>query len=185
MKQTRVWLTFVGVAALLAAVNVATAEDKGGKGGLDAKFVKGAASGGMFEVKSSELAGDRATSADVKKFAEHMVRDHGKANKELMDLCSKKGIEAPKEMQPQDKTAIEKLSSLQGAEFDRAFMKAQLAAHKEAVALFEEEAKNGKDQELRSWAEKTLPTLRDHLSMAMKHAGEKPVETKSGKDKDR
>jgi putative membrane protein len=32
-------------------------------------------------------------------------------------------------------------------------------------SLFEREAKSGKDAELKAFAEKTLPTLKDHLSM--------------------
>jgi predicted outer membrane protein len=39
-------------------------------------------------------------------------------------------------------------------------------AHKDAVTLFQNEAKNGKDGEARAWAEKTLPTLQEHLKMA-------------------
>jgi len=38
--------------------------------------------------------------------------------------------------------------------------------HEEAVSLFDEEAKTGKDPELKAFAAKTLPTLKDHLKMA-------------------
>jgi putative membrane protein len=40
--------------------------------------------------------------------------------------------------------------------------------HKDAVALFEAYAKSGDDPELKSWAAKTLPHLKEHLSMAEK-----------------
>jgi putative membrane protein len=39
-------------------------------------------------------------------------------------------------------------------------------AHKQAVSLFQREAKSGKDSDARAWAEKTLPTLQEHLKMA-------------------
>jgi putative membrane protein len=143
-------------------------------GDLDRKFVDAAAAG-MAEVKAGEVAKDRAMSDDVKKFAGHMVTDHTKANKEFTDLLGKKNISAPKEMREQDRAAIDSLSKLKGAAFDREYVKQQLAAHKEAVALFEEESKNGKDADLRAFAEKTLPTLREHLKEVTTLAGgEKP-----------
>jgi putative membrane protein len=42
----------------------------------------------------------------------------------------------------------------------------QLSAHKDAVSLFERYAKGGDDPDLKSWAGKTLPTLKHHLEMA-------------------
>ena len=45
-------------------------------------------------------------------------------------------------------------------------MDGQLKDHKEAVSLFEKESKSGKDEDLKAWAGKTLPHLREHLKMA-------------------
>ena len=44
----------------------------------------------------------------------------------------------------------------------------QLQAHKEAVELFSEYAKDGDNSELKSWAGQTLPHLKEHLAMAEK-----------------
>jgi putative membrane protein len=41
-----------------------------------------------------------------------------------------------------------------------------VSGHKDAVSLFERYGKGGDDPELKDWANKTLPTLRDHLKMA-------------------
>ncbi len=167
---------------LLAALGVglwvggfAFAQERAKEGSLDQKFIDAATSGGMFEVKSSELAQDHATNDAVKKFAKQMVNDHSKANKELTDLLSKKGVSAPK-MREQDQANIDKLSKLKGADFDRQYGTMQLAAHKEAVALFEEEAQHGKDADLKAFADKTLPTLREHLKHATEtFGGDRPA----------
>jgi putative membrane protein len=45
-------------------------------------------------------------------------------------------------------------------------MKQMVADHKKVVKEFEKEAKSGKDPDVKAWAEKTLPSLRDHLSEA-------------------
>jgi len=171
MKRTRVVAALAGVAALLWLAGLTVAQEDANLSQLDQKFVKGAAAGGMFEVKSSELARDRASGDAVKKFAQQMVDDHGKANKEFMALLSKKGLSAPKDMREQDRANVDTLSKLRGADFDREYGKMQVAAHKEAVALFEEEAKNGKDTDLKAFAEKTLPTLREHQKHALQHFG--------------
>jgi putative membrane protein len=156
--------------AALGVVSVAAAENPR-LSDLDQKFVTVAASGGMMEVKAGDLAKERATNDAVKKFAEHMVTDHGKTNKEFTDMLGNKGIRVPRDMRDEDRTAIDNISKLKGAGFEREYLKQQLAAHKEAVALFEEESKNGKDADLRAFAEKTLPTLREHLKEVTSLAG--------------
>ena len=56
--------------------------------------------------------------------------------------------------------------SATGAAFDRGFVEAQVKAHQEAIALFEQEATSGADAELKAFAQKQLPGLRNHLKQA-------------------
>ncbi|MBI3653058.1 MAG: DUF4142 domain-containing protein [Acidobacteria bacterium] len=60
----------------------------------------------------------------------------------------------------------EKLAKLSGADFDREYMKYMVEDHVKDVAMFEKEAKTGKDADIKAFAEKTLPTLKEHLQMA-------------------
>jgi len=53
-----------------------------------------------------------------------------------------------------------------GAALDRAFIDHAVTEHEKTIALFESEAKDGSDAELKAWAGKTLPTLREHLKAA-------------------
>jgi putative membrane protein len=61
---------------------------------------------------------------------------------------------------------MDKMQKLSGAQFDRAYMDDMVADHKQDVAEFKKEASSGKDNEVKSFATKTLPTLEDHLKMA-------------------
>ena len=61
---------------------------------------------------------------------------------------------------------LDKLNSLSGADFTRAYEGMQVSAHKDAVSLFERYAKSGDNADLKAFAAKTLPHLRDHLKMA-------------------
>ena len=68
---------------------------------------------------------------------------------------------------PQDKQQIvNDLADQMGIPFDKSYMDAQVAAHIEAVALFELASEDLEDEELRQFAEDMLPVLRMHLEMA-------------------
>jgi putative membrane protein len=143
-----------------------TGTGTGGAGGVDQDFVTTAASAGMAEVETGKLALERASREDVKRFAQKMVDDHGKANRELLALAKQKNIPVSERMNAEHQAAVDKLSKLKGAEFDKAYIKIQVDEHVKAVELFEGESKNGNDADLKGFASKTLPTLQEHLKMA-------------------
>ena len=143
-------------------------------------FVHEAAIGGMTEVKLGNLAQQQASNAQVKQFGARMVKDHSKANDELKQLASSKGIDVPAELDSKHQKDIDQLQKKQGAEFDRAYMDHMVKDHKKDVSDFKKEANSGKDPDIKAFAAKTLPTLEEHLQMAEStHAAVK----KSGNDK--
>src|SRR4051812_48534754 len=131
----------------------------------DSKFIMEAAQGGMAEVQMGELANKQATSPQVKQFGQHMVDDHSKANDELKQLASGKGITLPADVGRKHQALMTRLSGLKGAQFDRTYMSEMVRDHREDVAAFERESRTGKDPEVKAWAAKTLPTLQEHLRM--------------------
>ncbi len=155
---------------LFAAVctGLALARPDTDKGLSDDQFARKAAAGGLAEVTISNLAVKQASDPAVAKFATQMVKDHTRTNKELVKLANTKRIDVATTMDAKHKKMMDRLGKLTGAEFDRSYMEGQVKDHKETVSLFEKEAKNGKDEDLRAWAKKTLPALREHLKMAQK-----------------
>ena len=79
-------------AAMLVASVAAFGQANDKAHGTDRHFVMEAMVGGMMEVETGRLAAERATSADVKAYGQHMVDDHTKANDELKTLADGKGI---------------------------------------------------------------------------------------------
>jgi putative membrane protein len=137
----------------------------------DKMFVEKAAIGGMFEVKSSQLAQQMGTDTSVKRFAARMITDHTKANQELMVLAQKKGWQVPTALDQKHLEMIDQLrkggtgTGPSSDQFDRTYLAMQLKAHEKAVALFQQASRDSQDADLKAWATKTLPTLKDHLQM--------------------
>lgn len=133
----------------------------------DQKFMMEAAMGGLEEVELGKLAATRASSDAVKQFAQRMVDDHSKANEELMQIASTKGVTLPTALDDKHRADVSKMGQLSGADFDRAYVKeAGVKDHNKAVKLFQSEADKGKDAEVKAFAAKTLPTIQEHQRMA-------------------
>lgn len=175
-----------GMAILLLAGAGALAQDRGGDGKnkgddgktpdfknlTDAQFAKLASAAGLAEVNLSQLAVNNAMRPDVKQFARQMIDDHGKANAQLMKILSAKSTPMAEKMDAKHEALSDTLSRLTGANFDREYLKAMLKDHEEAVALFGAASQNLTDNELKAFASKTLPTIKEHLEKARKLAGE-------------
>jgi putative membrane protein len=131
----------------------------------DHKFAMQAAMGGMMEVELGRLAASKGASDEVRQFGQRMVDDHTKANEELMQLASGKGMTLPAAPDPKHRAEMQKFSALSGEKFDREYVKMMVKDHKKSVGEFQKEAARGTDPDLKSFASRTLPTLQDHLQM--------------------
>jgi len=149
------------------------------KDGTDDLFVFQASAGGLAEVKLGTLAARNASDPGVKRFADRMVTDHSKANTELANLANKAKLKVASRMDDEHEKALNNLLKLSGTAFDREYVAGQVKDHEATVALFEQHVKGGKNQDIKNWADKTLPTLRDHLKMARDLRGK----LKEGKNK--
>jgi putative membrane protein len=130
----------------------------------DQEFVEQASQGGLFEVRSSELATKRSIGGQEQQFALSMIDDHGKANHTLSSLAAKKSIVVSDTPDKKHEELLEKLGATADKDFAKQYVASQLKAHKDAVDLFTSESKDGKDVDLRTFASDTLPTLQDHLA---------------------
>jgi putative membrane protein len=175
-KRTLVVAALLGAAFWLGQARLATAADEKKSGDDNTKvddktFVMKATQAGLAEMSLGMLAARMGMSEEVRRFAQRMVDDHKKANRMLAEVAGKK-FTLPREVTMDDKhrTALTQLAKLKGADFDRTFIQQMVKDHEKAVSLFEAESKNGKDESLRNFASKALPTLRHHLEMARKLA---------------
>ena len=132
----------------------------------DQDFVTKAGQGGLAEVQIGQLAATKGVAGDIKTFGQRMVADHGKANDELKSIATTAGATVPSEPSSDQRDTMAKLDKEAGADFDKAYAKAMVKDHKEDIDLFKKEASSGENADLKAFAQKTLPTLEEHLRMA-------------------
>lgn len=132
----------------------------------DADFAVQAADGGMTEEQLGKIALTKAQDQRVKDFGQKMVTDHGKANKELIALAKEKGIVLPTTISRENSEQMADLNNKNGITFDKDYMDMMVKDHKKTVQLFETASQQGEDADIKAFATKTLPTLRQHLESA-------------------
>ena len=142
-------------------------------------FVTQASQDGMTEVKLAELASQKSQNDAVKQFASHMASDHSSANSELESLAKQENLHVSDKLDAKHEAEVSSLSKKSGAAFDKAYAAAMVKAHKQAVALFKAGSRSS-NQNIASFANKTLPTLQSHERMADDLASQMRVASASG-----
>ncbi len=177
ISSTFVALTFGAAITLAAAAqtgmqsgtasqNDSMGKQSAGTASSDTNFMKKAAAGGLAEVELGQLAVQKASNEQVKQFGQRMIDDHSKANEQLKSVAEQEHVTLPTRPDLKDRQTKDRLEKLSGTEFDQAYMSDMLKDHKKDVAEFERESKMAKNPAVKSFAEQTLPVLREHLSLA-------------------
>jgi putative membrane protein len=168
-------LPLLAAAAVLLA-SPAFAQSLGEKTGVNSAvgispktpdFVTEAATTDMLEIAEAKLAQQQGTDT-VKPFAEKMITDHTETTNALKALISDGKVKAqpPADMTRSQKSQLDKLSKMHGADFNRQYARDAVSVHKTAVSLFQRYAKGGDNPDLKAFAAKYLPVVQMHLKMA-------------------
>jgi putative membrane protein len=138
----------------------------------DLAFAQTAAGNDMYEIEVSRIALTRAANPQVRSYAQMLIDHHTMSGNQLLPILRAKGVPPPAAL-PADKQAkVAQLSRLQGAEFDREYIRvAGVQDHQTAIALFDQASRTLADADLRAFAVKTLPVLRQHHRSAQNIAG--------------
>jgi putative membrane protein len=169
-RTMRKSLMIAAVAICLPAVAIAQAGTTGAaaaSGHLstqDTHFLRTAAAAGLSEVQEGQLAQSKGD-ATVQKIGAQMVADHTRINHQLVVLAQMKGAIIPNSETNAQAAQQAQLKELGTASFDRSYLRDQRRAHEQAIKLFQSEAQNGNDADLKKFAATNLPTLQQHLQM--------------------
>lgn len=101
-----------------------------------------------------------------------MIQQHTQANEKLMRLAIQKGITPPTTIGSKYEAIMTQLMQFSKASFDKIYMNEMgINRHLEAAAVFQRQAALGQDQDLKTFATKTLPTVHRHFEMAVTTMG--------------
>ena len=163
-----------GAAALILLATPALAQDAGP---TDAQIAHIAYTAGQLDVEAAKQALAKSQDADVRAFAESMVRDHEAVNDKALALVKKLGVtpEANPTSQALTEAAAAKhasLGSLSGDAFDTAYVKNEAAYHATVNgALADTLIPSADNAELKALLETGLTLFREHQAHAEQLAG--------------
>ena len=173
------------VAALGAGMLLCTAAPSFADTAADTLFLTNAIRGNMAEIKTADLAEQRAASEDVRDYGKMLSNDHAKALQKHAGVARDKNVPVPTEVTQEQKQQYDALAKLSGAEFDREFMQHMIDEHQKVITMYEAEAASKGDPDVVDLAKDTLPKLRDHLAEAQKIATGGATRTSQRTDHDR
>ena len=126
---------FSAAVAALAVSSFALAVSAHGSKPTDPQIAHIAYTAGQIDIEAAQLALTTSKNADVRAFAESMVKDHTTVNKLALDLVKKLGVtpednDTSKSLAKGATAKRAELAKLTGAAFDKAYMENEVAYHK-------------------------------------------------------
>jgi putative membrane protein len=130
-------------------------------------FAMAAAQSDQYEIQAGRVAVTQSHNPRIRAFAQAMIDEHSRTSAELTKAVAASGLLPPPQAIGSDQAPLlATLQSLRGADFDRTYIKQQVLAHQEALAVEGSFAEAGADPNLKAAARTTVPVIQHHLGMA-------------------
>ena len=158
---------FSGLAAVMFLVACDKEDnDNNEVNATDETFMTQVNIGNRAEIGAGQLAATKGNDAMVKSYGEHMVQEHGLAQSELVSIASSLGRNLPDTLDPEHQALMARLNSLTGYSFDTAYINSQVKDHQKTLAIFQAEIANGRNTNLRDYANRYVHHIQMHLQKA-------------------
>lgn len=137
-------------------------------------YVAHAAQADMYEKQAAQIAIKRTKRADVKAFAQMMVKDHTASSDKIKTAAAADGVTVtpPTELDERLKGMIDNLNAAGDSDFDGAYLHQQLAAHTEALAMHKSYGTIGDKPALKAAANAIVPVVQHHLGEVTRIGGD-------------
>ncbi|MEV4482163.1 DUF4142 domain-containing protein [Micromonospora coxensis] len=149
-------LVLVGIAPAAAAQAAAQPSQQ------DTQYLQAVHQVNLFEIAAGDLAQQKGQNADVKRLGEMFKTDHTQLDQTVQSTAQQLGVTLPSEPTADQQKVADELNNLSGAEFDRAWVTAQLAGHVQAIQATQTEISQGSEQSVIQLAQDALPVLQAH-----------------------
>jgi putative membrane protein len=123
----------------------------------------------LTEIAIAKIAEGKASTDEVRAYADQLVKDHTNAEQMVIETAQKKGARlhgAGRRDGNHEKSAEQKLSSASGAQFDRLFLEQTSAEHKRLISELKQEREDASDDDIEALIDKIMPILQQHQDLA-------------------
>lgn len=154
-------------AGAAAQAGVATVAAPPAMSKADQTLLTSMAQAQVNEIAAARQALDTSKNDGVRKFAQTMVDDHGKALDSIKTLARARNVSLPTEPDAAHKALAARMQKLRGDAFDKAYIKqAGVNDHSKVHSMLVKHADKPKDAELKALVAGMTPTVAAHLDAA-------------------
>ncbi|MBU8856257.1 MULTISPECIES: DUF4142 domain-containing protein [unclassified Micromonospora] len=149
-------LVVVGLAPAAAAQAAAQPSTQ------DTQYLQAVHQVNLFEITAGNLAQQKGQNQQVKDLGKMFVTDHTQLDQTVQSTAQQLNVELPADPTADQQQVLDELNNLSGAEFDKAWVTAELAGHVQAIQATQTEISQGSEQSVVQLAQDALPVLQAH-----------------------
>jgi putative membrane protein len=138
----------------------------------DAQIAAIAVAANKVDIDAAQAAKKKTKNAQVRRFADDMIRDHTSANKQAAALAKRLGLtpeenDTSRSLTQGGQENLANLKALKGKEFDKAYAEHEVAHHQQVLtALDDTLIPNAQNADLKSLLESVRAVVAQHLEHA-------------------
>ncbi|KKJ98913.1 DUF4142 domain-containing protein [Micromonospora sp. HK10] len=149
-------LVLVGLAPAAAAQAAAQPSTQ------DTQYLQAVHQVNLFEITAGNLAQQKGKNQQVKDLGKMFVTDHTQLDQTVQSTAQQLNVQLPGDPTADQQKVLDRLNNVSGAEFDKAWVTAQLAGHVQAIQATQTEISQGSEQSVVQIAQDALPVLQAH-----------------------
>ncbi len=120
----------------------------------------------LAEIQLGQLASTKASDSLVMDFGDMMAEDHTDAQDHVDSIGEKRDLNLPTALDQASQQLKDSLDALSGMAFDSAYLRSQIRMHNKVKDMYSSIVDTTNDQALKTYVQKYLPIINQHLTMA-------------------
>ncbi len=132
----------------------------------DSDFLKSTAETNMAAIKNGQLAQQKATNPNVKRFAQQQVQTHQSMYNQLNQIAQQHNVTLPTQLSSTDRKEYNRLSSASGSQFDQEYTRWSAQRDDMVAKSLQKESQTGQNPAIKSFASSNLPTIQSQMQTA-------------------
>jgi len=127
------------------------------------EFLKDAGQANQTEIAMANVAEGKSQNTQVKELARMMRTDHEQNYGQLQTIAQNHGIALDAKLDMLNQHEVNRLQKANDADFDKEYTKVMLKDHVKCIKRFDKAVSDIEEQDVKQYAQSTLPALRHHL----------------------